>query len=156
MIIFKEQKSYAVVEETSEEQLMSDMELRAECLSALKRMKGRVFINKSTRIPIEVNREIHDEIRIKVHVVASKRRPLARIKYLAIKVLSYFLTDSDPDELYTPDYLKRAHVEHSHIFKYKCQINGSFYLVRIRTRKVKEIENRLYFLTFEDLDLTEV
>jgi hypothetical protein len=90
MVIFREQKSYAVITETPEEQLMSDIELRAECLSSLKRMKGKVFINKSTQIPIEVNREIHDEMRVKIRVVVSKRRPLARIKYLESRLYPIF------------------------------------------------------------------
>jgi hypothetical protein len=156
MIIFKEQKSYASVEETPEEQLMTDFELRNECLKYLTAIRGHIFINKATGIPIEVNRELKNEMISKIHVNIYKRRPIARIKFLSLKIIQCFLTDSDPDILYEPDYQKRDIIEYSHVFKYECQINNTRFMVRIRTRKKKtQATNRLYFLTFEDLTLTE-
>jgi hypothetical protein len=156
MIIFVEQKSFASVVETPEEQAMSDIELRNQCLRYLNDLRGRIFINKATGIPIEVNREIKNEMISKIHVNIYRKRPIARIKFLSLKIIRYFLTDSNPDILYEPDYKKRDIIEYSHIFKYECQINGTRFTVRIRTRKKKtQTTNRLYFLTFEDLTLTE-
>jgi hypothetical protein len=92
----------------------------------------------------------------KIHVNIYKTRQITRIKFLSLKIIQYFLTDSDPDMLYEPDYKKRDIIEYSHVFKYECQINGICFMVRIRTRKKKtQTTNRLYFLTFEDLTLTE-
>jgi hypothetical protein len=53
MVIFVEQKSYASVVETLEEQAMPDIELRNECLKYLNALHGRVFINKATGISFE-------------------------------------------------------------------------------------------------------
>ena len=152
----REQKSFANIWETNEEKLMTDYQLRSECLETLKKLKGKIFINKTTKIPIEINREIRGEMVLKIHISIKKKRPVARIKFLAIKALPYFLTDSDPDDLYEPDYKNRDQVEYSHVFKYKCQINQVSYLVHIRTRKSIDTENRLYFLNFEDLSLKEI
>jgi hypothetical protein len=155
MVIFVEQKSFAIISETFEEQSLDDRELRAKCLTKLKSMKGKIFVNKATGISIEVNREIHNELRIKVHVKSGSHRPLARIRFMVIKILPYLLTDSDPDELFVPDYRGRPHVEYSHLFKYNCKINGHFYQAKIRTRKIVGRENRLYFISFDDLEISE-
>jgi hypothetical protein len=155
MIIFREQKSYAIIEETQEEQLMTDIELRNECLKYLSAIRGKIFINKATGIPIEVNRELKNEMIGKIHVNVQKRRPVAHIKFLSLKVIHYFLTDSDPDTIGEPDYKNRPYIEYSHIFKYNCIINGLHYRVLIRTRKLTNSGNRLYFLNFEDLNINE-
>jgi hypothetical protein len=155
MIIWREQKSYAVKDETEAEKALSDTKLKSLKVAYLKTLKGKVFINKSTRIPIEVDREIRDEMISKIHINSKKPRPIARIKLLALDLIPYFLTDSDPDSLNEPDYKKRSYIESSHVFKYKCTINNIRFLVRIRTRKVVGKENRLYFLNFEDLTLSE-
>jgi hypothetical protein len=155
MVIFVEQKSYTSVVETPEEQAMPDVELKNRSLAWLKSLRGKVYINKATGIPIEINREIKDEMMTKIHVNPSKRRMPARIKMMALKLIPYFLMDSDPDTLYEPDYQDRRDVEFSHLFKYECRINNIRFLVKIRTRKRYSTENRLYFLSFEDLDLTE-
>jgi hypothetical protein len=145
MIIIKEQKSYASVIETSEEQLMSDFELRKECLKYLNAVRGKTFINKATKIPIEVNRELKQEMIGKIHLNTRQSRPIARIKFLALKIIPQFLTDSDPDSLKEPDYQD----------KYKCKISNIPFRVKIRTRKLINTGNRLYFLGFEDLTLEE-
>jgi hypothetical protein len=155
MIIFVEQKSFASVVETPEEQAMSDVELKALSLIWLKSLRGKIFVNKATGIQIEVHREIKDEMMTKIHVNPSKRRIPARIKMIALKLIPYFLMDSDPDILYEPDYRGRKDIEYSHLFKYECRINGIRFLVKIRTRKRYVTKNRLYFLSFEDLDLME-
>jgi hypothetical protein len=155
MVIFVEQKSFASVVETPEEQVMSDFELRNECLKYLNPLRGRTFINKATGIPIEVNRELRNEMIGKIHISVKKRRPTARIKFLALKIISYLLTDSDPDILGEPDSHSRSYVLENHVFKYKCKINGILFRVKVRTRKLINTENRLYFLGFEDLSLEE-
>jgi hypothetical protein len=90
MIILREQKSYASVVETSEEQAMTDFELKACSLAWLKSLRGKVYINKATGIQIEVHREIKDEMMTKIHVNPSKRRMPARIKMMALKIIPYF------------------------------------------------------------------
>jgi hypothetical protein len=150
-----EQKSFASVVETPEEQAMSDFELRKECLKYLSALRGRIFINKVTGIPIEVNRELKNEMIGKIHISVKRRRPTARIKFLALKIIPYLLTDSDPDVLGEPDSHGRSYVLESHVFKYKCKINNIPFRVKIRTRKLINTENRLYFLGFEDLTLEE-
>ena len=97
MIIIREQKSYATVVETPEEQKMSDFELRNESLKYLNAIRGRTFINKAIKIPIEVNRELRKEMIGKIHLSSRRNRPLARIKFQALKIVPQFLTDSDPD-----------------------------------------------------------
>jgi hypothetical protein len=154
MIIWREQKSYAIKTETADERVLSDSELKSLKVIYLKTLRGKVFINKATRIPIEVNREIKDEMISKIHVNPKKTRPVARIKLLALDLIPYFLMDSDPDSLNEPDYKGRSYIEASHVFKHKCTINNIRFLVRIRTRKIVGKENRLYFLSFEDLTLS--
>jgi hypothetical protein len=146
-----EQKSFASVVETPEEQAMSDFELRNECLKHLNAFRGHTFINRATKIPIEVNRELRNEMIGKIHISVNKRRPTARIKFLALKIIPYLLTDSDPDTLGEPDSHGRSYVLESHVFKYKCKINDIPFRVKIRTRKLVNTGNRLYFLGFEDL-----
>jgi hypothetical protein len=153
MAFFVEQKSYASVMETPEEQVMPDIELRNECLKYLNALRGRIFINKATGIPIEVNRELRNEMIGKIHINVKKRRPIARIKFLALKIIPYLLIDSYPDTLGEPDSHNRPYVLESHVFKYKCRINGIPFRVKIRTRKLINTGNRLYFLGFEDLSL---
>lgn len=153
MVIFREQKSYAVITETPEEQLMSDAELKKHCLKYLDLLKGKIFVNKARNIPIEVNREIKGEMWSKIHINPSKSRPLVRIKLLALKAIPYFLVDSDPDILHEPDEQSRPNIKEIHVFKYECIIIGIRFLVRIRTRQRWAFEHRLYFLSFEDLEL---
>lgn len=156
MVFFKEQKSLAVITETSEERLMVDSELKNHCLQFLDSLRGKVFVNRARRIQIEVGKEIKNEMWSKIHINPKKRRPLARIKLMALKAIPYFLTDSDPDSLGEPDKNNRANIKESHVFKYKCRINGDFFLVRIRTRQKLTGSHRLYFLSFEDLTLKEI
>ena len=166
MVIFIEQKSYAIIKETPEEQLMSDAELKKDCLKYLDLLKGRIFTNKSRKIQIEVGKEIKNEMWSKIHINPSKKRSLARIKLMALKAIPYFLTDSDPDSLNEPPKIfepsknnktfkndKQKNVIESHVFKYKCEINGEPFLVRIRTRQKYGTEHRLYFISLEDLEL---
>jgi len=155
MIIIREQKSYASIVETPEEQLMTDYELKRSYLKYLDSLKGKVFINKALNIPIEVNKEIKGEMRVKVHVSSRTSRAIARIKFLALKIIPYLLRDSDPDVIGSTDYKNRPNVKESHLFKYKCQINGVQFLVRIRTVQRFATQHRLYFLQFEDLELIE-
>jgi hypothetical protein len=110
MVIFVEQKSFASVEETPKEQAMTDFELRKECLKYLNAIRGCTFVNKATGIPIEVNRELKNEMIGKIHVNVKKRRPIARIKFLALKIIPYLLTDSAPDTLGEPDSHGRSYV----------------------------------------------
>jgi hypothetical protein len=155
MIIFVEQKSYASVEETPEEQAMSDFDLKSKYLNYLRSLRGKVFINKATNIPIEINREIRGEIQSKIRIRRDKIKIIARARILAIKLVPYCLIDSDPDILYEPDIKNRQDIEYSHVFKYKCVINKTEYIAKVRTRKKLNQENRLYFLSLEDLELTE-
>jgi hypothetical protein len=155
MIIWREQKSYAVVTETEEEQQLSDYELKSRYLNYLRSLRGKIFINKATRIPIEVNREISGEIQSKIRIRRNKTKAIARIRILIIKLIPYCLVDSDPDILYEPDIKNRPDIKYSHVFKYKCTINGIEYMAKVRTRKKLSQENRLYFLGLDDLELTE-
>jgi hypothetical protein len=155
VIIWREQKSYAVVTETEKEQQLSDYELKSKYLGYLRSLRGKVFINKATNIPIEVNREISGEIQSKVRIRRNKTKTIARIRVLTIKLIPHCLVDSDPDILYEPDIKSRPEIEYSHVFKYKCTINGIEYTAKVRTRKKISQENRLYFLGLDDLELTE-
>jgi hypothetical protein len=155
VIIWREQKSYAIITETEEEKRFSDYELKSKYLNYLRSLRGTVFINKVTRISIEVNREISGEIQSKIRIRRNKIKEIARIRILAIKLIPHCLTDSDPDILYEPDIKNRPDIEYSHVFKYKCTINGTEYIAKIRTRRKKGQENRLYFLGLDDLEITE-
>jgi hypothetical protein len=155
MIIWQEQRSYAIVTETEEERQLSDYELKLKYLNYLRSLRGKIFINKATKIYIEVNREIRGEIQSKIRVRRDKIKAIARIRILAIKLIPYCLIDSDPDILYEPDIKNRHDIEYSHVFKYKCVINGIEYIAKIRTRKKISQENRLYFIGLEDMELTE-
>lgn len=155
MIIWREQKSYAIITETEEEHQLSDYELKSKYLNYLRSLRGKIFINKATRIPLEVNREISGEIQSKIRIRRNKVKAIARIRILAIKLIPHCLLDSDPDILYEPDIKDRTDIKYSHVFKYKCAINGVEYTAKIRTRKKINQENRLYFLGLDDLELTE-
>jgi hypothetical protein len=155
MLIFVEQKSYASVVETPEEQAMSDVELKAYYMKYLDLLRGKIFVNKALNIPIEVNREIKGEMRTKIHVNPNKSRPITRIKLLALKIIPYLLMDSDPDIIGDKDYKNRHNIKESHLFKYGCKINGIRFIIHIRTVQRFSTEHRLYFLSFEDLELTE-
>jgi hypothetical protein len=155
MVIFVEQKSYASVVETPEEQAMSDIELKNKALDYLKSLHGKVFINKITGIPIIVNKDIRNELMTKIHVNPKKRRPVARTKFMAIKIIPYLLRDSAPDSLDEPDYKGRKDIEKSNVFKYECLINHIRYMVFIRTLKVKNKSDSLYYLKLEQLEMTE-
>jgi len=154
MIILKEQKSYATVIETPEEQLMSDFELKKHCLKYLDLLRGKVFVNKATNTQIEVNREIKGEIRAKIRA-GKDQRIETRVRFLALKIIPYLLIDSDPDILGAKDYKDRPNVVESHIFKYECKINEIRFKVLIRTIQRLSSGQRLYFLNLEDLELSE-
>jgi hypothetical protein len=154
VIIWQEQRSYAIVTETEEELQLSDYELKSKYLNYLRTLRGKAFINKATRIPIEVNREISGEIQSKIRVRRNKIKEIARVRIMAIKLIPYCLIDSDPDILYEPDIKNRSDIKYSHVFKYKCTINGIEYTAKIWTRKKINQENRLYFLGLEDMEIT--
>jgi hypothetical protein len=155
MLIFVEQKSYASVVETPQEQAMSDAELKAYYMKYLDLLRGKIFVNKSQNIPIEINREIKGEMQTKIHVNPNKSRSITRIKLLALKIIPYLLRDSDPDIIGSEDYKNRPNIKESHLFKYECKINGVRFMIRIRTVQRFSTEHRLYFLNFEDIELTE-
>jgi hypothetical protein len=155
MVVLVEQKSYASVVETPEEQLMTDTELKSRALEYLKSLHGKVFFNKVRDIPIVINKDIRNELMTKIHVNPKKRRPVARTKFMAIKLLPYLLRDSDPDSLDEPDYKGRKDIEKSNVFKYECHINYIRYRVFIRTVKVKNKNDSLYYLKLEQIELTE-
>lgn len=147
-----EQKSYARIWETDFEKTLNDIELRNWCFSQhLNPLRGKTFINRTTGIPIVVNKNLRGEMISKIRVNTMSYKNDARIKFLSLKALKEFLIDSDPDELKIPDYKGRSKIEHSNIFKYRCKINNKEFYVKIRTRKPINLSDRVYFLYFEDL-----
>lgn len=150
-----ERKIYAEIWETDFEKTLNDVELRNWCFSQyFNPLRGKTFVNLKTRIPITVNKDLRGEMIQKVHISLKQNRNVARVKFLSLKALKKFLTDSDPYLLYEPSTKKQ--IEHCNIFKYYCKINGNEFCVYIRTRKPYNYADRLYFLNFSDIELDEV
>lgn len=152
----KEALSFANIVETPSEQQIDDTQLRNWCFNEyLLKIQGKVFVNKKTKIPIIVHKDLKGEIISKLRAYPNHHSSKVRARLLALKNLWRLLEDSDPDTLYEPDKKHRALIEYLHTFKYECRINGKRYLARILTEKPVGQYNKTYFLYLDDFEVME-